>query len=1798
MDDVKTVLYWRTLFVLTFVWIFPAQAEVVINEFVAVSSDRLLRREAGMYPRVGHTTPWQWPAYDDSRWLSGAGPFGFGSFSGVTISTELSGPIRNRAASLYLRKRFNVSAANAASTGTLQLLTRYNDGFIAFLNGVEVARRNMGNPGMFAFHDQTAYNTSANQAPLETISLGAANTRLVAGENVLCIQVHNQSLADSAGANFLFMADLRIQGGAILVSNQSEWKYLPGLSEPSGGVLDYGLFHAFASQGAMVAWAARGFNDATWRVGHGPVGIEGANPPDYLLGVNLYSEAFNVTPSIYTRRVFPATASEAASASPLRITLDYDDGLIVYLNGRELIRRNVGTPGVPTPHNAFASGLHNANGDNGGTVTGQAETIQLGAAQDWLVEGDNVLAVQLHRVSLTSSDAIARVTLETTGAGARVLCRPSDTVSYFLGLREPVIEGEQEDMGPLEEAPDAENDWIELHNTGGASVSLDGWSLTDNAQNLRKWMFPPGVTIPPGGYLLVLATGLDTGPAEGATYLHTNFRLSSDGEYLALVNAGGHVATEFAPVFPPQDYFHSYGRDTNGNWGFLAAATPGVANVGTALAPAPAAPVFSVPGGFYNGSLALMLTTATPGATIRYTLDGRDPAETGITYAGPISITVDRIVRARAVKPGALRSAVVTHTYLMNESAARRSLPALCLGGDPSLVFYGPNAGAASPGSEGILAIKGGAYVNDMWTGNNDASAFNNPILRGRATEKPAALEYYPLAGEPLRTEIGLRIAVSPWSRPRMRLTDAMTARFNPWDGHQKPSFNLFFRSEFGDRPLEYPFFTNSPVTRFQDIRARAGKNDVANPFIRDELMRRLFIGTGQKGSIGTFCTLYINGVFKGYYNLCERVREGFLQEHHGSSEAWDVQQVSEFSSGDPIHWNKTIASVRSGNLATLAAYQAVHEYLDVDNFIDYLVVHTFAGVWDWPHNNWIAARERSQQGRWRFYMWDAEGAFGIYDRPVSYNSFTSDLLINDAQTTSWLYLPALYTLLRASPEFRLRFADRAQKHLFDGGCLVRTNMQATYLALRNQINPIMQETLGQSVDDSFYNNWIVSDTRRNTYLSQLTQQSLWPATRAPALSRHGGLVAQGFTLTISNPNAGGVIYFTTNGVDPRAPGGAIAGQLYTGAIALNQTCVVRARVRSNAGEWSPVTEANFVIPPARPEFLPAGNGDWTADANWSSAPLPYPNSPGALVSIPPPGGAERNVNLRAPVTVAGIHFPQGESAAMNRVRDRDTGNQLTFHSTNAPARIDVGGTGIGYVEFDVAAGTILQSSLQLHVTNIVGHADYGALRLRSGWSGGGGLFKSGIGVASLTGEGKVYTGPTVVQNGVLAVTQPATPTASSAIEVQTGGQLRLISANDASGPRIYTFGTAITLAGFGRGPEVPDASGAGKRGAMRYDPGANDNKAIVTNPILLAAPTDIHVDGTRNTLELAGAISGPHLITKSGGGTLRLTANNAAHQHGIYVENGTLLLAGDIGSSITVNGNAAMAGHGAAGPIAGDGTLALHRTVLHVPSASGLRHAFVFGQTGSPAFAQPDAAGNAVLALNAAPDSMQGMDIFLDAPSVGAGVRLRGGPFVPFDVNLASAINAVDTRVFIPDPNGGYPFANQAWSLLPSARITTVPELADFGDGPVQGRILEVRIGGFPTSFTAWQAASFTNPSDLANPLISGPGADPHGTGHPNLVRYALELGLHDDPAPRVPHFTGTADSPAIRLPFDPGRNDVACVIEAATDPSDWSSARVLFDSRIHFPPNNGSGWITIGDTAAPGAQCFYRVRFILLED
>ncbi len=105
-------------------------------------------------------------------------------------------------------------------------------------------------------------------------------------------------------------------------------------------------------------------------------------------------------------------------------------------------------------------------------------------------------------------------------------------------------------------------DWIEIQNNGSSAASLNGWYLTDDAGELRKWQFPvsaPTVTVAAGARLVVWASGKNRRAV--ATKLHTNFKLNSQGEFLALVGPdGASVADSYSPAYPAQFPNGTYGR--------------------------------------------------------------------------------------------------------------------------------------------------------------------------------------------------------------------------------------------------------------------------------------------------------------------------------------------------------------------------------------------------------------------------------------------------------------------------------------------------------------------------------------------------------------------------------------------------------------------------------------------------------------------------------------------------------------------------------------------------------------------------------------------------------------------------------------------------------------------------------------------------------------------------------------------------------------------------------------------------------------------------------------------------------------------------------------------------------------------------------------------------------------------------------------------------------------------------------------------------------------------------------------
>lgn len=154
-------------------------------------------------------TAWQQPEYDDTGWLSGNTGLGYGDNDDATLLDDMRGGY----VSVFLRHTFDIPASTMPASLVLEI--GYDDGFVAYLNGSEVARRNLGNPG-----DPVTYSTPATSSreagPPETIDLSEFMDLLQPGANVLAIQAHNNRLT---GADFSINPALR-------------WEYAPAPPQP------------------------------------------------------------------------------------------------------------------------------------------------------------------------------------------------------------------------------------------------------------------------------------------------------------------------------------------------------------------------------------------------------------------------------------------------------------------------------------------------------------------------------------------------------------------------------------------------------------------------------------------------------------------------------------------------------------------------------------------------------------------------------------------------------------------------------------------------------------------------------------------------------------------------------------------------------------------------------------------------------------------------------------------------------------------------------------------------------------------------------------------------------------------------------------------------------------------------------------------------------------------------------------------------------------------------------------------------------------------------------------------------------------------------------------------------------------------------------------------------------------------------------------------------------------------------------------------------------------------------------
>lgn len=746
-------------------------------------------------------------------------------------------------------------------------------------------------------------------------------------------------------------------------------------------------------------------------------------------------------------------------------------------------------------------------------------------------------------------------------------------------------------------------DWIEIYNGTDRAVDLEGWYLTDDRDDLTKWRLPR-VIITSGQYRVIFASEKEQKYSPGnypyydGTSYHTNFELDREGEYLALVKPDGvTVAHAYEPAYPPQREYVSYGVCDDGDgYGYFPLPTPGARNDATCLPGTVADTKFSHDRGFYEAPFAVSISTRTEGATIRYTIDGSRPDEThGQTYRGPVGISGTTCLRAMAFKPGLLSTDVDTQTYIFSADVIRQTGAGFPdtwghKGADYEMDPMVVNAYAGTI-QDDLKSVPTVSLVTgvDSWFSRTEG-IYANPDWEDRyeeEAERDVSVEFFDPAGGSEQFQIDAVVRIAGGSSTGGWKSDKLSMR-------------LKFQEPQGPTKLKFPLYEEGAADRFDTLVLDArlnnawnyGNNDTQRrkaQYTRDQFTSDIQNALGGYGHHGRPVHLYLNGLYWGLYNLHERPDESFAASYFGGNKKdYDVikHNQSNVVNGSNADYRRMF-DLAQGDLAADAQYQRILQYLDVDNFIDYMITNFYYGNTDWAHQNWYATRNVfDPQGRWRYHSWDAEkGMQGLNDNVTGKND-------------GYGSPTHLHQRLTQSAEYRMLFADHVYRHFFNDGVLTVDNVTALY---RHRLDMVDRAVVGESArwgDNRIEQggirytrdqHWVAQrDWLLNTYfpqrtrivLNQIIAQGLYPDVEPPLFNPHGGWGMDRFILTIVNPNAGGKIYYTTEGADPRLRSSAQpAGIEYSGPVALTESVRVRARVLAGR-EWSALNEAVFAVGP------------------------------------------------------------------------------------------------------------------------------------------------------------------------------------------------------------------------------------------------------------------------------------------------------------------------------------------------------------------------------------------------------------------------------------------------------------------------------------------------------------------------------------------------------------------------------------------------------------------------------------------
>ncbi|MFC2084114.1 CotH kinase family protein [Bacteroidota bacterium] len=425
--------------------------------------------------------------------------------------------------------------------------------------------------------------------------------------------------------------------------------------------------------------------------------------------------------------------------------------------------------------------------------------------------------------------------------------------------------------------------------------------------------------------------------------LHTNFKISSTGESIYIFNKTS--VLEDSVYITGLDSDISFGRKPDGsnNWMFFSEATPGFSNYTEGFLQKCSPPEITPEGSFFNSQITITIQNDNSQSEFFVTLDGSIPDKNSSKYNTPFTIYGTRVIRVIAYKDNYIPSDIVNKTYLKNEET---ELPVVSLITDPDNLWdFNDGIYVKGPNAEPDFPHYGANFWQD-W-------------------EKPAHITFFELdKSSAFSVDCGIKI-YGGWTRALAQKSLAVSAR-----------------RKYGTANFEHYIFPDESIQSYKSFVLRNSGNDWEFSMMRDAMMQGLVSDLDLETQAYRPSVVFLNGKYWGIHNIREKVNEDFLASHHDiDPDSIDLlENKAEIREGSNDHYMAMLNFIEENDISIESNFSVVESMMEVDNFITYIISQIYFDNTDWPGNNIKFWRPQTDNGRWRWILYDTDFGFGIWN--------------------------------------------------------------------------------------------------------------------------------------------------------------------------------------------------------------------------------------------------------------------------------------------------------------------------------------------------------------------------------------------------------------------------------------------------------------------------------------------------------------------------------------------------------------------------------------------------------------------------------------------------------------------------------------------------------------------------------------------------------------------------------------------------------------------------------------------------